>query len=83
MTDSETEADESNQCQYCGTVVEGGPGVVLDIQIFPPEDGEWRGYYARYLMCSLDCRNEAQRDPEWLTGDVEHRKTVHKSEAET
>lgn len=71
-----------SRCQYC-TGELGEESTTLDIRIIDPVDAEWRGYYARYHMCSEACRDEARRDQDWMTdGDVQHLETVHKSEVE-
>lgn len=81
MSDSRSSTRTGEQCRYCGATLESE--VPLDIGIMDSDDEEWNGYYARYPMCSEECRDEARRDQEWLmVGQDQNYTRVHKSEVD-
>lgn len=81
MSNSSPSTKTEDRCRYCGDTF--GTAVPLDIEIMDPDDDEWNGYYARYSMCSEECRDDARRDQAWLMdGQKQNYTRVHKSEVD-
>ncbi|WP_330633782.1 eL24 family ribosomal protein [Halocatena halophila] len=68
-------------CSYCGEEL-CGESITWDIRVQEPGEAP-EPFFARYHFCGEDCKHDAKRDGDWLSGEEEHGsgERIHEEEA--